>query len=277
MAKFKIGDRVRVLNHPGAGGSSPYKIGDIKVISCIKNTSDSYKYFLDMVSRTGNECECGKHYWVFKESELELVKEEKTEYKMYDHVMYDGHECIVVKKLRSDYLTLEVPKDYDGWHRNSNIPNNYIEKLSNTYWNVGMSDIKPVTYLSCQVTGGSGGSGLLGVGSTLSLDSVLKIDKSSVEETFLRLYPHTDSGYKLSGVIIKEDKKKTIMSKITEFAKNLVLSADEKLLRKHDLKDSCGEYTEEAGVIVMQKIMKDNEEYLISIAKQLEEETKSTK
>lgn len=79
--------------------------------------------------------------------------------------------------------------------------------------------------------------------------------------------------------LLEEDKKdkKTIMSKIMEFAKNLVLSADEKLLRKHDLKDSCGEYTEEAEVIVMQKIMKDNEEYLISIAKQLEEETKSTK
>lgn len=70
-----------------------------------------------------------------------------------------------------------------------------------------------------------------------------------------------------------KNNKKTIMSKITEFAKNLVLSADEKLLRKHNLKDSCGNYTSDAQQLVIDKMIKDNEAYLIEIAKGLEEET----
>lgn len=69
--------------------------------------------------------------------------------------------------------------------------------------------------------------------------------------------------------------KNNIMSKITTFAKNLVLSADEKLLRKYGLKDECGEFTDEAEDLVIAKLVKENESYLIELAKGMEEEEKN--
>lgn len=60
--------------------------------------------------------------------------------------------------------------------------------------------------------------------------------------------------------------KKTFMENIVSFAKNLTLSADEKLLREAGLKNSCGDYTSEARELVLQKLIKDNEAYLIEVA-----------
>ena len=71
-----------------------------------------------------------------------------------------------------------------------------------------------------------------------------------------------------------KNNKKTFMSKISEFAKNLTLSADEKLLRKHGLKDVNGEFTEEARLIVMNKLVKDNEAHLLTIAQEADKESK---
>jgi hypothetical protein len=71
---------------------------------------------------------------------------------------------------------------------------------------------------------------------------------------------------------INNNNKKTIMSKVTSFVKNLTLSADEKLLRKYGLKNECGEYTSEAIDAVKLKLVSDNESYLIEIAKGLEAE-----
>ena len=65
------------------------------------------------------------------------------------------------------------------------------------------------------------------------------------------------------------------MSKITTFAKNLVLSADEKLLRKFGLKNECGEYTSDARELVIEKLIADNQAYLIDTAKALEVEEKN--
>lgn len=61
--------------------------------------------------------------------------------------------------------------------------------------------------------------------------------------------------------------KNKIMNNIVTFAKDLLLSADEKLLRKMGLKDECGEYTCEAEDLVRHKLIKDNEPYLLEIAK----------
>lgn len=69
-----------------------------------------------------------------------------------------------------------------------------------------------------------------------------------------------------------EKSPKNIMTTIKEFAKNLVLSADEKLLRKHGLKDGCGSYTADAKDLVIEKLTSDNEKYLIDIAEQKEKE-----
>jgi hypothetical protein len=81
--------------------------------------------------------------------------------------------------------------------------------------------------------------------------------------------------YQSDNLTIKKQTKNNIMSKITTFAKNLVLSADEKLLRKYGLKDECGEFTDEAEDLVIAKLVKENESYLIELAKGMEEEEKN--
>lgn len=79
------------------------------------------------------------------------------------------------------------------------------------------------------------------------------------------------------GILEEIKPKKSFMSSILDFAKNAVLSADEKLLRKQNLKDSCGDYTSIAWELVKQKLLKDNEEYLVATAKAKDEEDKTNK
>lgn len=73
------------------------------------------------------------------------------------------------------------------------------------------------------------------------------------------------------------EEKKTIMSKVINYVKNLALSADEKILRKHGLKDENGAFTAEAYDVVKAKLVADNEAYLIEVAKGLEAEEKNNK
>lgn len=68
-----------------------------------------------------------------------------------------------------------------------------------------------------------------------------------------------------------------IMSNIREFAKNVLLSREEKLLRKHGIKDYQGEFTSDARELIMQKLMLDNEKYLVELAEKQEEEEKDNK
>ena len=67
---------------------------------------------------------------------------------------------------------------------------------------------------------------------------------------------------------------KTMKSDIQTFAKNLLLSKEEKLLRKYGLKNECGEFTTDAKDLVLEKLTKENEAFLVDIAKQKEAEEK---
>lgn len=58
-----------------------------------------------------------------------------------------------------------------------------------------------------------------------------------------------------------------MIKSITKFIKELTLTADEKLLRKYDLKDECGEWTDEAEDALTRKFLDENTDYLIGIAK----------
>ena len=82
--------------------------------------------------------------------------------------------------------------------------------------------------------------------------------------------------YKLAPCCEKISNKKSIMSSIIDFASNLVLSADEKLLRKYGLKNECG-FTETAMSIVMNKLIADNQAYLIQVATAKQEEDNKNK
>jgi hypothetical protein len=107
--------------------------------------------------------------------------------------------------------------------------------------------------------------------------------------------------------IINNNKEQTIMEKIVQFAKNIALSADEKLLRKVGIKDGQGNYTEAARTIVVNfkavglgykdeqdlftkvgysnnlssfeyaSLLKEYEEQLIAVAKEMEAEDKKSK
>jgi len=70
---------------------------------------------------------------------------------------------------------------------------------------------------------------------------------------------------------------KNIMSNITTFVKNLALSKDEKLLRKHGLHDECSQPTETYKALVLDKLFKDNEAYVVEMAAALDKEEKEKK
>lgn len=68
-----------------------------------------------------------------------------------------------------------------------------------------------------------------------------------------------------------------IMSNITTFVKNLALSANEKLLRKHGFRDSCGVYTADAKEFALIKLCKSYRKDMVEIAKGLEAELEKNK
>ena len=77
---------------------------------------------------------------------------------------------------------------------------------------------------------------------------------------------------------VKKDRK-TFMNKVTEFVKNLTLSDTEKLLRKYDLHDDCGENTSVANQAIDEKLYNspESQAYLLEIAQGLEAESKAIK
>ncbi len=72
-------------------------------------------------------------------------------------------------------------------------------------------------------------------------------------------------------------KKQSIMSKLTTFVKNSLLSADEKALRQVGLKTDCGEYTQEAIDLLLQEMCAEKEARLIEVANGLLAEDKKNK
>lgn len=70
---------------------------------------------------------------------------------------------------------------------------------------------------------------------------------------------------------------KIIMSTIKEFVKNSFLSKEEKLLRKQGLKNECGDYTQDAKDLVIEKLTRENEEFLLEVATKKDEEEKEEK
>ena len=61
---------------------------------------------------------------------------------------------------------------------------------------------------------------------------------------------------------------------IKKFVKTLTLSKEDKLLREYGLQNDCGDFTEEARELVINKLVEDNKAYLVEIATKLKEEDK---
>jgi hypothetical protein len=80
----------------------------------------------------------------------------------------------------------------------------------------------------------------------------------------------------LTDEIIKQqiisNNKKNIMSNILNKVKNLTLSKNDRLLREYDFQDNCGNFTQSARDVVIEKLVEDNKEYLIEVATKLKKE-----
>lgn len=61
---------------------------------------------------------------------------------------------------------------------------------------------------------------------------------------------------------------------IKKFVKTLTLSKEDKLLREQGLQNDCGEFTDTAKELVIDKLVEENKAYLVEIATQLKEEDK---
>lgn len=95
------------------------------------------------------------------------------------------------------------------------------------------------------------------------------------EDVFLTKYLLEDAIKRLSGSIWEEeleDNNKTM--NIKKFVKTLTLSKEDKLLREYGLQNDCGDFTEEAKELVINKLVEDNKAYLVEIATKLKEEDK---
>ena len=95
------------------------------------------------------------------------------------------------------------------------------------------------------------------------------------EDVFLTKYLLEDAIKSLSGSIWEkelEDNNKTM--NIKKIVKTLTLSKEDKLLREYGLQNDCGDFTEEAKELVINKLVEENKDYLIEIATKLKEEDK---
>lgn len=106
-------------------------------------------------------------------------------------------------------------------------------------------------------------------------DTVPKTYQSKYSNTYWYLNGKEKLEKIEENIIIKESKN--IMSKALDFVKELTLSSDEKLLRKWGLKDNEGNYTDDAEVIITNKLIEDNKAHLLSIAQGLEDKEKASK
>lgn len=111
------------------------------------------------------------------------------------------------------------------------------------------------------------------------------IDKYNKKEEEIKINimaPYTTDGYwelneHLANCIMQIKKDYKLDNKtmnIKKFVKTLTLSKEDKLLREYGLQNDCGDFTEEAKELVINKLVEENKAYLVEIATKLKEEDK---
>jgi hypothetical protein len=235
---FKVGDKIRQKI-----ACSGNEVGEIYEVTD-RGGAVGVNYPLQAGS-----CHCQK-YW-------ELVGGENETFRVGDRVRCIGESSGEEVNDNSSYAGA-------GWEKGLEFVISSIDYCGDRYSKKGS------VYF-----GGKYGYGVWG--SFLELATTTKVEPSY----FTRYYPAIP--YQVFEELVEKTKitspekireKKNIMSNIVNFAKNLVLSDEEKLLRKHGLKDECGSYTSDARELVMEKLLKDNETYLVEVATKKEAEEK---
>lgn len=90
------------------------------------------------------------------------------------------------------------------------------------------------------------------------------LDYFSFSENSANCITQTQKDYKLDNKAMN----------IKKFVKTLTLSKEDKLLREYGLQNDCGDFTEEARELVINKLVEENKAYLVEIATKLKEEDK---
>jgi len=110
-----------------------------------------------------------------------------------------------------------------------------------------------------------------------------KYNKKEEEIKMNIMAPYNNTGYYflsnqvLINPIIQTQKDYKLDNKtmnIKKFVKTLTLNKEDKLLREYGLQNDCGDFTEEARELVINKLVEDNKAYLVEIATKLKEEDK---
>ncbi len=109
-----------------------------------------------------------------------------------------------------------------------------------------------------------------------------KYDKTEEEIKINIMTPYTIDGCwgfseYLANCIMQTQKDYKLDNKamnIKKFVKTLTLSNEDKLLREYGLQNDCGDFTEEAKELVINKLVEENKDYLVEIATKLKEEDK---
>jgi len=285
MTKFKIGDKVRVIKK--RGNVEVGMKGTIVVMdkSALPIGVEFEKEFEGGHSLLG-KCKEGFGYWLDSE-ELELVSQFEnliiscpTEGKCEEvrqELLRRGYRGSCEKKLFFPYCSeggFAFRTDESGdvnhapfdWYKEQEEPKYKCLKF-----------LSSSEFLGNCTTCSKG----LGVNSG-NIMQLFEKAKTALGGNGIIFYPPTpvDYTFQLYGdetVDYYKHKKKNIMSNIIDFVKEKALTAEERSLRKAGLKDECGNYTPEAYSLVALKNVKENEAYLVEIAKEKEAADKEAK
>lgn len=250
MHKFKVGDKVRFIkNHPD--NCCKIQLGNLGTVSTLRGGLWDVLVLWDKVN---SFCSCPKDC-------IELVEDTpKPKFKVGDKIRIEDKPERWSSLLANNYpLDLIYPEEFiiegikDGGYYTAMVASGYGFDLSHL---ITENNIKLVEEecKSCEV------------------DKPWKVlTQGFIGELggydYYKDNEPTTSSIKKGG---------SIMTKITTYIKNLTLSTDEKLLRKYNLHDECGENTEEGREAILNNFFntKENQAYLVSIAQGLEDESK---
>ena len=257
--KFKVGDRVRIISN---NDSSKYDehIGKEDVISKL-NESFGYQYLL-------KEIDC---FW--EEEGLELVQSIEPNQSIRQINGYTLDNLIITSKTKEEWdKVLDKLEDeritFENGEEAINAKDWFYRQNNGYSINLKEGYIDGHCWYDCYKLGSDYNNHIY-ITAKEFLNELIE-----TPNPFGSFYGDKDSNLKKV-----EDKKiinnKTnIMSNILNKVKNLTLSKDDKLLREYGFQNNCGDFTEEARQVVLEKLVADNKEYLIEVAKKLEKEDK---
>ena len=256
--KYRVGDKVRVIKQTNFGN---IPVGHILVVDDIDYGNNDWTFS----TKQDDSKYDTSWYWQKANDEcFELVEEEsKQKFKVRPEQKFSVGDRVKIIKRKSGNQT--------GCEGNSVGVECYIKKIGssgNNLWSqdfttsyYGWFDNDEIELITSETSSTEECS-------SCNINGVdFSVSQNGLKEFINGNEPTVSS--------IKKDRN--IMSKLTSFVKNSLFSADEKLLRKYDLKDSCGDYTDEAEELVIDKLIKDNEAYLIEVATNMEAEEKKNK